>query len=81
MGIGKTASGRTIYMVVLTSAQYVEISECFNFVDDTINTGGGASDYAYNANGALNRDYNKGICFITYDQFGSVRNMSFIENK
>ena len=77
MGIGKTASGRTIYMVVLTSAQYAEISECFNFVDGTINTGGGASDYAYNANGALTRDFNKGICFISYDRFGSPKKVTF----
>ena len=49
----------------------------FNFVDGTINTGGGASDYAYNANGALTRDYNKGISFISYDRFGSPKKVTF----
>ena len=43
----------------------------FNFTDNTINTHGGGPDYAYNANGALTRDYNKGISSITYDQFGN----------
>mgnify|MGYP004463225415 CR=1 FL=1 len=49
----------------------------FNFVDNTINTHGGACDYAYNANGALTRDYNKGISSISYDQFGYPLKVTF----
>ena len=50
---------------------------CFDFVDGT-NTG---NDYAYNANGALTKDQNKGITKIEYDLLGNPKKVTMSNSR
>ena len=48
---------------------------------DFQNTNGSSSDYAYNPNGSLTIDRNKGITDVTYTPFGKPQVVYFVNNK
>ena len=62
---------------VTDQAENTVYDDAFNFIDNRLIADGGVDDYAYNANGAMTRDFNKGITFITYNMFGYPQKVIF----
>ena len=71
--IGRVQSGTGIYHVMLRGINRQDI-----FVDGVED---GDNEYAYNPNGAMTMDLNKGITNISYDQLGNLREITLSGNR